>query len=106
VSEVPFPIELKQFDARTLHIKWSNGVAKKYLVFDIRVACGCAHCKDEFTGERILDPKTIPFDVYPKNIVPVGRYALQFVWSDGHDTGIYSFENLIKIGQEISLDKF
>jgi DUF971 family protein len=29
-----------------------------------------------------------------RNLVPVGAYAVQIVWSDGHDTGIYSFETL------------
>jgi DUF971 family protein len=29
-----------------------------------------------------------------KDIEPVGRYGLRFRWSDGHDTGIYSFSLL------------
>jgi DUF971 family protein len=30
-------------------------------------------------------------------VAPVGNYALQFVWSDGHETGIYTFEYLRKL---------
>jgi len=96
-----YPLELKQHDQRTLHIKWNDQTFRKYATFDLRFNCSCAHCKEEFTGKRILDPKTIPADIYPKNILPVGRYALQMVWSDGHDTGIYTFENLYKLGCEI-----
>jgi DUF971 family protein len=29
-----------------------------------------------------------------RKLVPVGAYAVQIVWSDGHDTGIYAFESL------------
>tara|TARA_B110000438_G_scaffold277633_1_gene300442 strand:- start:720 stop:863 length:144 start_codon:yes stop_codon:yes gene_type:complete len=35
--------------------------------------------------------------VYPTAIHYVGRYAIQFVWSDGHSTGIYTFEYLREI---------
>jgi DUF971 family protein len=38
-------------------------------------------------------------DVYPTAIHYVGRYALQFVWSDGHSTGIYTYEYLRDIGE-------
>jgi len=37
--------------------------------------------------------------VYPTAIHYVGRYALQFVWSDGHSTGIYTFEYLRALGE-------
>jgi DUF971 family protein len=33
-------------------------------------------------------------EVAIKALNPVGAYAVQIVWSDGHDTGIYSFESL------------
>jgi DUF971 family protein len=49
---------------------------------------------DEMTGVRTLAPEGIPEDVYPAAIHYVGRYALQFLWSDGHDTGIYPYDYL------------
>jgi ATP-binding protein involved in chromosome partitioning len=49
------------------------------------------------TGERILVPETIDPHVYPVEIRYVGRYGLQFLWSDGHSTGIYPFEFLRKL---------
>jgi DUF971 family protein len=36
----------------------------------------------------------VPPGVYPTAIEYVGRYALKFVWSDGHDTGLYSYDLL------------
>ena len=40
----------------------------------------------------------MPADVHPTQIRPVGRYALQIAWSDGHDSGIYPFERLRELG--------
>ncbi len=42
----------------------------------------------------MLTEAMVPPDVYPTAIEYVGRYALKFVWSDGHDTGLYSFDLL------------
>lgn len=47
----------------------------------------------------MLTPGMIPSDVIPEAIHPVGRYALQFIWSDGHRTGIYPFEYLRRIAE-------
>ena len=52
------------------------------------------------TGIRTLRPESVPADVYPEAIHYVGRYALQFVWSDGHDTGFYTFELLRRLWDE------
>ena len=43
---------------------------------------------------EVLKPETINRGVYALSIVPIGRYALKFDWSDGHNTGIYTFEHL------------
>ncbi len=58
------------------------------------MACRCAHCEDEWTGERRLQAGSVPADIKLLESKPVGRYGLQFVWSDGHSTGIYTFERL------------
>ena len=59
--------------------------------------CPCAGCVDEMTGVRMLTEAMVPEGVYPLAIEYVGRYALQFYWSDGHSTGIYSFELLRRL---------
>jgi len=71
-----------------------------YAVRDLRIACPCAVCRDELTGEMLLDPATVPEDIRPLNLVSVGNYALKISWSDGHDTGIYTFERLRSLTEE------
>ena len=52
-----------------------------------------------FGPEGIGDPAQIlvPDDTQAVNVELVGRYAIQFTWSDGHSTGIYSFDTLREI---------
>lgn len=66
----------------------------------LRLACGCAQCIDEWSGENRLDPETVPEDVRPLRIEGVGRYAIQIEWSDGHGSGIYPFRRLRGMGQD------
>jgi len=88
------PARIGQEGARALAIHWADGHRSLYDVRDLRLACGCALCVDEWTGDGRLDPGSVPEDVAPRKIQPVGRYALQIDWSDGHQSGIYSFERL------------
>lgn len=88
------PVDLKQLGSGTLGIVWSDGHNAFYRVRNVRLACRCAHCVDEWTREKTLDDATVPEDIKPKRIEPVGRYAFRFFWSDGHDTGFYTFDSL------------
>jgi DUF971 family protein len=81
-------------DGRRLRIVWRDGHVSEYPPRAIRLACPCAGCIDEMTHEPILDPATVPLDINPVAIEYVGRYALKFVWPDGHDTGIYPWDHL------------
>lgn len=81
-------------DGRRLRIAWEDGHVSTYEPRRLRLACPCAGCVDEMTGERMLTDEMVPPGVYPEEIRYVGRYALQFFWSDGHSTGIYPFEYL------------
>ena len=88
------PGRIRQQGPRALAIRWGDGHESVYDVRALRLACGCAACIDEWSGEGRLDPASVPEDVHPLRIEPVGRYAIQFAWSDSHDTGIYTFERL------------
>ena len=81
-------------DGQRLRIEWKDGVVSEYVPRDLRLACPCAGCVDEMSGLRTLVPDSVGIAVYPTAIHYVGRYALQFMWSDGHSTGIYTFEYL------------
>jgi ATP-binding protein involved in chromosome partitioning len=93
-SERTIPTDIRQAGARTLAITWADGHESHLDVRRLRLACACAVCVDEWTGEGLLDPSRVPEDVRPRAIEPVGRYALQIAWSDGHESGIYPFERL------------
>jgi DUF971 family protein len=90
----PSPTRIAQKGPRELGIEWSDGVESVYEVRGLRLACACAACVDEWTGADRLDPDSVAADVHPLNIRPVGRYALQIDWSDGHASGIYPFTRL------------
>ena len=92
------PIGLRRRDPRTLSILWEDGHRDDFDVRDLRLACQCALCINEMTGEKILDPTTIRSDVSPQKIVSRGNYAIQFDWNDGHNSGIYSFKDLRALG--------
>jgi DUF971 family protein len=81
-------------DGSALKIRWKDGHVSTYAPRYLRLNCPCAGCVDEMTGRRTLLPTMVPEGIYPTAIHYVGRYALQFVWSDGHDTGFFSFETL------------
>jgi ATP-binding protein involved in chromosome partitioning len=92
------PTRIAQKDARTLAITWADGTESAFDVRALRLACGCARCVDEWSGEERLDPASVPEDVHPLRIERVGRYAVQIAWSDGHDSGIYPFRRLRALG--------
>jgi DUF971 family protein len=82
-----------------LSITWSDGAETNYTGAFLRRRCACAGCVNEWTGERTLKPDTIADDVTIKTISVVGRYALSFDFSDGHNTGIFSFQYLKEIAK-------
>jgi len=88
------PQQIRQASARELSITWGDGLESHYDVRDLRLACSCATCVDEWSGHDLLDPNSVPEDVHPIQIRSVGRYAIQIDWSDGHNTGIYPFRRL------------
>ena len=94
MSEQPVPKQVEQAGPDTLRIEWQDGHESRYPVRLLRLKCRCARCVEEMTGRPILKEEEVAPDVRPVKISPVGRYALQFAWSDGHDSGIYTFEHL------------
>ncbi|PWT90687.1 MAG: hypothetical protein C5B55_09325 [Blastocatellia bacterium] len=94
------PREIKQLDDATLRIIWSDDRECVFVASTLRRACPCAQCVNEWTGERTLKPQTISDDLQINDVSVVGRYALNFRWSDGHETGIYSFRYLRELCEQ------
>lgn len=91
------PVEIKRANVHDVAIDWDDGHASVYVARELRLACPCANCVDEMTGRKRLDDTDVPADVHPLGISPVGRYAIHFQWSDGHTSGIYTFEHLRRV---------
>ncbi len=78
-------------------IEWRDGHESRYFGQVLRGLCPCASCQDEDTGQRLILPMHIPDTLEFRRIEMVGHYAIQFEWSDGHRTGIYSFDRLRRL---------
>lgn len=93
MNPIPYAIT-RQDDG--LRIEWDqNGHQALYPARYLRLACPCAGCVEEMSGRPLLDPAMIPPDIRPLSVALVGAYALRIDWSDGHSTGIYTFEQLL-----------
>jgi DUF971 family protein len=93
------PREIKQAGDSGLNITWGDGLTSEFKASNLRRACPCAQCVNEWTGQRTLKPESISEELSIADISVVGRYALNFRWSDGHETGIYSFRYLRELGE-------
>jgi len=88
------PTQIVEESDSEIAIKWSDNSETRYSAPQLRRACPCAGCVDEWTGKKTLQDKNISDDLTFKHTSIVGRYALNFHFSDGHDTGIFSFKFL------------
>lgn len=88
------PIQIIEESDSDFSIKWSDDTETRYSAARLRRSCPCAGCVNEWTGEKMLEDGTVSDDLTIKSTAIVGRYALSFTFSDGHDTGIFSFKYL------------
>lgn len=92
-------------NAEALTIEWSDG--KTYITTwrKLREVCPCASCKAKREAPAPLFAVLKPEETQPVRCVrmePMGNYAYHIDFSDGHNTGIYSYEFLRRIGDENS----
>ena len=80
------PTTIKASDGH-IAIAWNDGHSSVYNCRDLRLACRCAGCVDEWTHLSLVKPDLVPQNVKPLAIEIMGNYALHFDWSDGHNTG-------------------
>ena len=96
MREAPRDIKLKRAEG-ILEISWSEETPRRYGVRQLRCECACAHCVDERTGVRTLAVDAVPDNIDIEQMELVGNYALKFSFSDGHNTGIYTWDRLYGI---------
>ena len=86
-----------QFDNEKVTLDWPDGKKAVVMNMDLRLSCRCALCVNELTGEMLLKRKDIRPDIAPKEITPLGNYALGIKWNDGHSSGIYPYDTIRKL---------
>lgn len=91
------PIRIEPLSPIELFIAWNNGEQYSLPYVEVRYYCPCAGCVDENTGERTIQRTSVAPDIHPTQVQMVGRYAIQFTWSDGHNTGMYHFDRLYEL---------
>lgn len=108
----PTPVSLKAA-ADALQIVWSDGVTHRISWKMLRDACPCATCREQ-REQRASSPAgdaTAPSGLLPvislaeaqplrvSSMKPVGNYAYDIDFTDGHHTGIYTLEHLRALGE-------
>lgn len=89
----PIPQRIHR-DDREIVVTWTADHVSHYPARWLRLRCHCAACREELSGRPLLDPASVPADVRPLVVQLVGGYAIRIDWSDGHGTGIYTYEYL------------
>ncbi|MEW6363911.1 MAG: DUF971 domain-containing protein [Acidobacteriota bacterium] len=97
IAAKPIPKEIGRANTQDVRVVWNDGHVSVYVARDLRMKCPCALCIEETSGVQVLTDESVPDDVHPLAITLVGRYAISINWSDGHSTGIYTFENLRRL---------
>ncbi len=88
------PARVTPFPNGELGIVWEDGHESYFPGHFLRCACACATCVDEMSGKKLLRENRVPKDVHVARLEPTGNYGIRIDWSDGHSTGIYTFEHL------------
>ncbi len=95
-AKIPIEINLHQKSAY-LTLKYSDesfDLSAEYL----RVNSPSAEVKGHGPGQEKL--QVGKENVSIQNLAPIGNYAIQIIFDDGHDTGLYSWEYLYELGQD------
>jgi DUF971 family protein len=106
IRKKPTDVKVQVSTGAGVEIKWSDGHASHYDFSYLRENCPCATCKEEHerhhkveagnsAGAGVL-PMFKP-KVSARAASAVGGYAIQIEFTDGHSTGIYSFDHLREI---------
>jgi DUF971 family protein len=88
------PKIIRRSDPSLVEIEWTDGRKTVYTPAQLRGLCPCAGCVSETTGVRMNDPANVPADLRQFDLAMVGNYAITMRFSDGHHTGIYTYEYL------------
>lgn len=96
-KSIPQPTEIKLHQkSRILEISFADGKTFQLPCEFLRVYSPSAEVRGHGPGQEVLQVGKINVEI--GKIEPVGSYAIQLAFSDGHDTGIYSWDLLYDYG--------
>jgi DUF971 family protein len=100
----PAKIRVDKTGGTGMSIDWKDGHTSAWNFAWLRAACPCATCHEERDKEHrapgVAKPKPASLlQMYeapprPREVTPVGKYAIRFTWNDGHEAGLYSWDYL------------
>jgi len=97
-QQSPHPIDIRLHQAsRLLEIKFDNNTECKLSTEFLRVYSPSAEVRGHGAGQETL--QVGKEDVNISTIEPVGNYAIKLVFTDGHDTGLYSWDYLYEMAK-------
>jgi DUF971 family protein len=96
-SQSPRPTEIKLHQkSRELEVAFDDGQTFRYSCEFLRVYSPSAEVRGHGPGQEVLQVGKKNVEI--RAIEPVGMYAVKLVFSDGHDTGIYSWDYFHELG--------
>jgi len=97
-KSTPIPTEIKLHQiSRKLEIAFDNGTRFELPYEFLRVYSPSAEVRGHGPGQEVLQVGKKNIEI--KGIEPIGSYAVQLMFSDGHDTGLYSWDYLYELGE-------
>ncbi|MGH2575735.1 MAG: gamma-butyrobetaine hydroxylase-like domain-containing protein [Ignavibacteria bacterium] len=93
------PVKINVKDKKSLYIQWNDKSESLIPLLELRKNCPCAICKTERQKRPAsYIPLFSSVQLKLTKIQPVGTYAIQLFWADGHNTGIFSYDFLKRYG--------
>lgn len=95
----PRPTEIRYIrESRTLRVSFDCGECFQMSAEFLRVHSPSAEVRGHGPGQEVLQIGKEAVAI--QDIEPVGNYAVRLVFDDGHSSGLYSFEELLRLGQQ------
>lgn len=97
MSAVPVEIRVRRA-SRRLEVDFDGDLQFRFPAEYLRVESPSAEVQGHSPTERVIVPGKR--DVGISSVDPIGHYAIRIHFDDGHDTGIYTWDYLLRLGQE------
>lgn len=101
------PTSIERDGESRIVIAWSDGQRRVYTASDLRAACPCATCRER-RGAPTPPPTQLTVlsaaEAQPitiRGMRPVGAYAYNVAFGDGHDSGLFTFQRLRELGEPV-----